>query len=137
MANLTGRTGIIGLGTDLVEIDRFRTVLERTPSLIERLFTPEEQRYASLRRDPVERFAVRFAAKEAVLKSLGSGIGSMRFRDIEVSRAQSGEPSLVLHGNAKTIASERGVIAWKLSLSHTASLAQAVVLALGPDECAW
>lgn len=118
----------------MVEIERFRVVLQRTPSLIDRLFTPSEQGYARLRRDPVERFAARFAAKEAVLKSLGLGIGAMRFRDIEVARAESGEPSIVLHGIAAETALDRGVVGWKLSLTHTVTVAQAVVLACGVES---
>lgn len=125
------QVGIVGLGTDLVEIGRFRRVLERTPGMVDRLFTPAERRYSTLRADPTERFAARFAAKEAVLKSLGLGIGAMRFRDIEVARAESGEPSIVLHGSAAVTAHDRGVVDWKLSISHTDHLAQAVVIACG------
>jgi holo-[acyl-carrier protein] synthase len=122
---------VIGIGADLVELDRFRVTLERTPSIVDRLFTPGEQAYALRRGDPVERFAVRFAAKEAVLKAMGLGIGGMAFRDIEVLRAESGEPSLLLHGQAAELAAGRGVERWLLTLTHTDHLAQAIVMALG------
>lgn len=125
---------MIGIGVDLVELDRFRETLERTPSIIDRLFTPAEQAYATKRRDPVERFAVRFAAKEAVLKALGLGIGQVAFRDIEVVRAESGEPSVVLHGAAADLAGGRGVRRWLLTLTHTDRMAQAIAVALGDDH---
>jgi holo-[acyl-carrier protein] synthase len=124
---------IVGVGTDLVDLDRFRLVLHRTPSIVDRLFTDAEQRYARGRRDPTERFGARFAAKEAVLKALGLGLGSVGFREIEVVRAESGEPSLVLHGRAARAADERGVGRWLLSLSHTAGIAHAIVMALPRD----
>jgi holo-[acyl-carrier protein] synthase len=122
---------MIGIGTDLVDLHRFRAVLERTPSIVDRLFTAGEQDYAARRDDPTERFGVRFAAKEAVMKAMGLGIGGARFVDIEVVRAESGEPSVRLHGSAATAAAERGVQSWLLTLSHTDHLAQAIAVALG------
>ena len=121
---------MIGIGTDLVELDRFRLVLSRTPGIVTRLFTDDERSYAELRRDPTERFAARFAAKEAVLKAMGAGIGECAFREIEVVRAESGAPSVVLHGRAATLAASRGVGEWRLTMTHTASLAQAIAVAL-------
>ena len=91
---------VVGIGTDLVDLDRFRQVLARTPSIVDRLFTESEQAYAKERRDPTEPLGVRFAAKEAALKALGLGLGSVGFREIEVIRAESGAPSLLLHGGA-------------------------------------
>lgn len=122
---------VIGIGNDLVDLDRFRTVLERTPTIIERVFTEDEQRYALLRQDPTERFGARFAAKEATMKALGVGLGEVVMRDIEVVRAESGAPSLLLHGSAAAMAAERGVQRWMITISHTDHLAQAVVVALG------
>ena len=75
--------------------------------------------------------AARFGAKEAAMKALGAGLGAFRFREVEVVRAESGAPSLALHGAAAALAAERGVTAWQLSLTHTDSTAMAVVLALG------
>ena len=121
---------MIGIGTDLVELDRFRRTLQRTPSIIDRLFTDDERTYAELRRDPTERLAARFAAKEAVLKAMGAGIGECRFRDIEVVRAESGAPSVRLHGGAAGLAAGKGVGSWLLTLTHTESLAQAIAVAL-------
>jgi holo-[acyl-carrier protein] synthase len=124
--------GIRGLGTDLVEIERFRLALRRRASLSERLFTDAEQAYAFGHHDPVQRLAVRFGAKEAVMKALGAGLGAFAFREVEVVRDDdSGAPALALHGAAAALADERGVRAWHLSLTHTETTAMAVVLALG------
>ncbi len=121
---------VIGVGTDLVDLDRFRRVLGRTPTIVDRLFTEGEQAYARQRRDPTEPLGARFAAKEAVLKALGLGLGSVAFREIEVVRAESGAPSVLLHGGAADVAFARGVGHWMVSLSHTSHLAQAVALAV-------
>ncbi len=91
---------MIGIGTDLVDLDRFRLVIERTPTIVDRLFTDGERAYACLRRDPTERLGARFAAKEATMKALGVGLGEVDFRDIEVIRLESGAPVLAVHGRA-------------------------------------
>ena len=91
---------LIGIGTDLVDLDRFRTVLGRTPRIVQRLFTEGEQAYACGRRDPTERLGARFAAKEAAMKALGVGLGEVDFRDVEVVRLESGAPVLAVHGRA-------------------------------------
>jgi holo-[acyl-carrier protein] synthase len=124
-----GVGGVVGVGVDLCEVERMRRTLARTPGFADRVYTEAEQDYCRRRRDPAERFAARFAAKEAVLKALGAGIGSCSLRDIEVVRAESGAPSLVLHGRAAALAADRGVTAWHLSLTHTATLAEAIAIA--------
>ena len=121
---------MIGIGVDLVDVDRFRDSLARTPSLRDRLFRPEERAYADAHVDPAGRYAVRFAAKEATLKALGLGLGGMALHDIEVVRDGLGPPSLVLHGQAAEVAAEAGVTRWLVTLSHTDHLAQATVVAL-------
>lgn len=122
---------MIGIGVDLVDIDRFRTVLARTPSLAARLFTDDERAYADRQTDPTPRLAARFAAKEATLKCLGLGLGGMRLVEIEVVRDDAtGRPDLRLHGRAAEVAAAHGVREWRLSLSHTDALAQATVVAL-------
>ena len=120
-----------GVGVDAVEVERFRAVLERRPALAARVFTEAERAYAARVADPGPRLAVRFAAKEAVLKALGVGIGAAPFRDVEVVRADSGRPELVLGGAAADLALARGVTRWHLSLTHTASVAVATVVAEG------
>ena len=122
---------MIGIGVDLVEIERFRKVLDRTPGIVDRCFTADETAYSRRRNDPTERFAVRFAAKEAVMKALGVGIGDVRWRDIEVARAESGRPSIVLHGTAAALAESMGVAEWKITMTHTDSMAEAIAVALG------
>jgi len=121
---------LIGVGLDAVDLDRFRASLARTPALEQRLFTEAERAYAQRRADPTERLAARFAAKEAVLKALGHGIGACAFRDIEVVRADGGQPALLLHRSAGDLAARHGVVAWQLSLTHTATVAQAIAIAL-------
>ncbi|MGH9183449.1 MAG: holo-ACP synthase [Acidimicrobiales bacterium] len=121
---------MIGVGTDLVELDRFRLALDRTPGLADRLFSEAERAYAARRRDPTERLAARFAAKEAVLKAMGVGLWRCPLRDIEVVRAPSGAPSVRLHGKAAALAAELGVSQWRLTITHTARVAQAIAVAL-------
>jgi holo-[acyl-carrier protein] synthase len=123
-------SSVVGVGVDLCEVDRMRRTLARTPGFADRVFTADEQAYCRRARDPAERFAARFAAKEAVLKALSAGLGACPFRDIEVVRASSGAPAVVLHGAAATLAADRGVAGWHVSLSHTRTMAEAVALAL-------
>ncbi|HEX6311091.1 MAG TPA: holo-ACP synthase [Acidimicrobiia bacterium] len=126
------RTGVVvGLGTDLVEIERFRLAMARRAKLGERLFSDDERAYAERHRDPAPRLAARFAAKEAVMKALGVGLGAFKLRDVEVARQESGAPGLVLRGGATALAARRGVTGWHLSLTHTDSMAMAVAIALG------
>ena len=122
---------MLGLGTDLVEVDRFRRALARRSGFAERLFSDDERRYASEQRDPAPTLAARFGAKEAVMKAMGVGLWEFKLRDVEVVRAEDGEPSLVLHGRAAAIAGERGVQGWHLSLTHTRDTAMAVAIAMG------
>ena len=121
---------MIGIGIDAVEIERFRVVLGRTPGVAGRLFTDAEQAYGRQARDPVPRLAARFAAKEAAMKALGVGIGAFRFRDVEVVKEPSGAPSLKLTGAAAELARRLGVQALKLSITHSVTMAEAVVAAL-------
>lgn len=121
---------LVGIGMDVVEIDRFRVVLDRTPGIRDRLFRPDERAYADAKRDPVERYAVRFAAKEAVMKALGCGLGDIAMFDIEVVRADSGAPSVLLHGKAQAVAAGKGITRWFLTLTHSERTAQAIAVAL-------
>ena len=120
---------MVGIGIDAVEVDRFRRVLGRRPGLAGRLFTDGE-RAGTAGRDPVPRLAARFAAKEAAMKALGVGLGAFAFHDVEVVSLSSGAPSLVVSGRAAALAADRGVAGWRVSLTHTDSVAEAVVVAL-------
>jgi phosphopantetheine--protein transferase-like protein len=127
---------ILGLGTDLVEVARFRLAMDRRARLPERLFSDAEREYAFRQKDPVKSLAARFGAKEAVMKAMGVGLWKFKFRDVEVVRARSGAPSVKLHGRAAEMAAERGIGGWQLSLTHTETTAMAVVLALGSTVAA-
>ncbi len=121
---------ITGLGVDIVEIDRMRAALKRHPRIKERLFSEEEQAYCDERNKPEIHYAMRFAAKEAVLKALGTGFTGMRFKDVEVFRDEFGRPSPRLKGRAAEVAEERGVLEMHLSLSFTHSTAVASAVAI-------
>lgn len=120
---------IVGIGIDLVDIERFRTSLERTPSMRTRLFTEPELAYVAPKADPVPSLAARFAAREAVMKSLGVGLGAFGFHEVWVERAESGAPHLVVTGRARSLADDAGVRVWHLSLTHSAATAGAYVVA--------
>lgn len=121
---------ITGLGVDIVEIDRMRAALERHPRLRERIFSADERAYCEGRNKPEIHYAMRFAAKEAVLKALGTGFTGMRFTDVEVLRDDRGRPVPHLKGRAAEVAAEFGVVEMHLSLSftHTTAVASAVAI---------
>ena len=121
---------IVGVGTDVVEIDRFAAALERRPRLAERCFTPAEAAYCHSRRFPPQHFAARFAAKEAVGKALG--IGMTRWREVEVVRGR-GAPSIALHGRYAARAAQLGVERVHVSLTHGRDSATAKATAESRD----
>ncbi len=131
MADVPAGTGVVGVGIDAVDLDRFRAVLDRRPRLAVRLFTDGERAYAAAAPDPVPRLATRFAAKEAVMKALGVGLWSFRMTDVEVTRDGLEAPALVLRGAAARLAADRGATGWLLSLTHTDTVALALVVAAG------
>jgi len=120
---------IVGVGIDLVDIDRFRTSLKRTPSMRARLFTPAELDDVAAQADDVPSLAARFAAREAVMKSLGRGLGAFGFHDVWVERLDSGAPLLHVTGPALALADDARVTHWHLSLTHSDSTAAAHVVA--------
>jgi len=121
---------VAGLGVDIVEIDRMRDALKRRPKMRERLFSEAERAYCDDRNRPEIHYAMRFAAKEAVLKALGTGFSGMRFTDVEVMRDDRGRPMPILHGRAAEIAEERRVVEMHLSLSFTHATAVASAVAI-------
>ena len=125
---------ITGLGVDIVEIDRMRAAMERRPAIKERLFSAEERAYCDARSRPEVHYALRFAAKEAVLKALGTGFSGMRFTDVEVVREQSGRPVPRLSGRAAERAEELGIVEMHLSLSFTHNNAVASAVAITEDS---
>ncbi|HEV3366857.1 MAG TPA: holo-ACP synthase [Acidimicrobiales bacterium] len=122
---------VVGIGIDVVDVGRFRRMLDRRAHLADRLFTDGEQVYARAAGDAVPRMSTRFAAKEATMKALGVGLGAFRFADVEVVRSGLDAPGLVLHGAAQALARRAGVVRWHLSLSHTDEVAMAIVVAVG------
>ncbi|MBP5313761.1 MAG: holo-ACP synthase [Eggerthellaceae bacterium] len=130
-------TDTVGLGVDIVEIDRMKAIIERTPSFVEKVFSEEERAYCSSRQNPAAHFASRFAAKEAVVKALGIGFSEgVGVRDIEVKLTSKGRPYPVLTGKAKQIATDMGVLETHLSLSYSRSEAVACALIVTRDSLA-
>ena len=121
---------IVGLGVDITEVDRIEAAIERRGRpFLERLFTPAEITYCETHRHRAERFAGRFAAKEAAMKALGTGwTRGVRWVDIEVVREPGGKPKLKLSGESRSIADCLGVKNVALTITHTGNTALAVVV---------
>jgi len=117
----------LSAGIDLLEIERLQRAVSRYGErFLQRIFTNQERTDVQ---DNLASLAARFAAKEAAAKALGCGIGEVSWQEIEICRGPSGEPLLQLHGRAQALANERQLRHWAVSLSHTRSLATAVVIA--------
>lgn len=127
--------GQVGLGIDIVDIARMRKILSRTPSFKTKVFSEEEQAYCDSTNSPETHYATRFAAKEAVLKALGTGFSQgIGVRDIEVRRNVKGQPRVVLSGKAAQVAAEMGVRSMPISLSFTHTEAVACAMAITQDS---
>jgi holo-[acyl-carrier protein] synthase len=113
---------IVGIGVDIVDLERFAKSLARTPHLGDRLFTDRERQAA------VETVAATFAAKEAVAKVLGAP-GGLGWHDVEVCRDESGRPTLAVTGSVAAAAATNGITRWHVSLSHDGGNAIAMVIA--------
>ncbi len=120
---------MIGIGIDAVDLARFRAVVARRPDVLARLFTPAEQAELAPRADPLPGLAARFAVKEAAMKALGVGLGSVAFCELEVVGGSGKPPGLRVTGRAADRAVLLGVTSWHLSLTHSDSVAAAVVVA--------
>lgn len=122
---------VIGIGTDIIEIDRIqRSVGRYGEAFLRRVFTPGEIAYCQARKNSAESFAARFAAKEAGAKALGTGISrGVNWREFEVRRAPGQRPELHLSGRASEIAAALGIRRLALSLTHSRTEAMAVVIA--------
>jgi holo-[acyl-carrier protein] synthase len=121
---------IVGLGIDLAEVDRIRAAIERYGRrFIERIYTEKEIAYVERKANKYERYAARFAAKEAGMKAVGTGWKrGVRWRDFEVTNLPSGRPTLQLHGHAARFAEQLGVRNIALSITHTAAEGMAIVI---------
>ncbi|RUO31963.1 holo-ACP synthase [Aliidiomarina sedimenti] len=119
---------VLGIGTDIVSIERIAGLLQRNPAFAERVLTPTERATFAQHSQPVAFLAKRWAAKEATAKALGTGIGQVSFQHIEVTRLPSGQPQLQLHGAAQAQATALGATQFHLSLSDEREFAIAYVV---------
>jgi holo-[acyl-carrier protein] synthase len=121
---------IAGIGTDLAEVDRIREAIQRHGQrFIERIYTAKEIAYVESKANRFERYAARFAAKEAGMKAIGTGWRrGVRWQDFEVANLPSGRPTLLLHGVAAAVAEQMSVRSISLSITHTAMQAMAIVI---------
>jgi holo-[acyl-carrier protein] synthase len=121
---------ILGLGIDIIEVARIRNSHERFGErFLQRILRPAEIAYCLSYRDPAPFLAARFAAKEAISKAFGTGIGQhLSWQDMEVARKDSGEPFVILHENSQTLLQKRGAKQILISISHTQNYAAVVAI---------
>jgi len=121
---------IAGIGIDVAEVDRIREAIERHGRrFIERIYTPAEIAYVERKANRFERYAARFAAKEAGMKAIGTGWKrGVRWQDFEVTNLPSGRPTMHFHGVAGRIAADLGIRNVAISITHTASEGVAIVI---------
>ena len=125
---------IVGHGIDIVSVARIARMLDdHDERFLERCFTPSEREYAMSQRRAPEHLAARFAAKEAILKALGTGLtNGIQWTDVEIVRSATGRPEARLHAGALRIAQELGIGEWRLSMSHSDDAAVASAIAITP-----
>ncbi|MEM7479110.1 MAG: holo-ACP synthase [Planctomycetota bacterium] len=123
---------VIGIGTDIIECDRISQMLEKHgDTFLKRVYTPEEIEYCQGRKSANQHYAGRWAAKEAVLKALGTGWAhGIQWTDVEVINQQGGKPNIVLSGKAKEISLEQGIEEMMISISHCKEYATAYATAV-------
>lgn len=126
---------LVGVGTDIVEIERVEQMLEKHGDFYRRrVFTPNEEEYCSKGRKSAERYAARWAVKEAVMKALGTGwTKEVNWTEIETTHDAAGKPVLTLLGSAKAYAETLGISEWQITLSHCDRYAVAFAVAVGRD----
>jgi holo-[acyl-carrier protein] synthase len=120
---------ILGIGTDILEVERMKQKLKKQPSFIDGIFTDNEIKYCNQFKNKAERFSARYAAKEALLKAFGTGWrDGVTFKDIDIINDELGKPEIKLSGVAKQIANKLKVTSIHISMSHTKELANAFVI---------
>ena len=122
---------ITGIGTDLIEIVRIQRAIEKNPHFMERVYTANEIAYCRRKKNAWQSFAARFAAKEAVSKAFGTGIGPVGLMEIEILNTENGQPKVVLHGKALQLAADRNIQRVHISLSHSEAYAMATAVLEG------
>ncbi len=124
---------ILGHGVDVIECPRLKKMLDHHGDrLLQRVFTPHEQAYCQQHKERMQHLAGRFAAKEAVLKALGTGMrGQMKWTDVQIANNDLGKPEIVLSGESAAVAARMGVTRVLISISHTREHAVASAIALG------
>ncbi len=123
---------IVGVGVDLADIDRVERVLEKYPKFAHRCFTDHEREYAFRFAKPARRLAARFAGKEAVMKSMGTGWRRVRWKDVEITGG--GKPTVKMTGTAATRARMLGVTHVEVSITHTDTQAMVFAIAVAGDD---
>jgi holo-[acyl-carrier protein] synthase len=120
---------IYGIGTDIIEVSRIKTVMERDIGFRDKIFTPGEIAYCETKRYKFENYSARFSAKEAFLKAIGTGWRfGIRFADIEIFHDELGKPHIKAHGKAEELLNEYQITHMHVSLSHLKEMATAVVI---------
>ena len=120
---------IYGTGTDIIEVSRIKSVMERDIGFREKIFTPGEIAYCETKKHKYENYAARFSAKEAFLKAIGTGWRfGIRFADIDVYHDEYGKPLIKLTGKAEQLAKDEGISKIHVSLSHLKEMATAIVI---------
>lgn len=122
---------VIGIGVDVVDIDRFERALERTPALVTRLFGPDDVDGLGQGRARAQSLAARFAAKEATLKAVGGHVAGFSWQDIQLRRSPGHAPILEISGGVARRSGELGITDWQVSISHDGPVAVAFVVASG------
>jgi holo-[acyl-carrier protein] synthase len=132
---LTGELDMIfGIGTDIVEVERVQNAVVRNPKILDRLFTQAELSYFEKRNMKAQHIAGGFAAKEAILKALGTGLSGLSWKDVEVLRHGSGKPMVKLYGKAKEYAAGNNIGCVLISISHSQDYAMAMAVAELTEE---
>ncbi len=135
--SMTVASDSVGLGVDIVEIERMARIIERSPAFTEKVYSAAERAYCDGHAHPEVHYATRFAAKEAVLKALGTGFSEgISWLDVEVRRTSKGRPYVVLTGRAREVAREMGVREIPISLSYTHTDAVACAMAITDESVA-
>lgn len=125
---------IIGVGTDIIEVERIKKAIERNDKFLSKIFTPIEQEYFDSKNSNVTSIAGTFAVKEAVSKVFGTGIRAFKWTDIEVRRNTLGKPTVVLYNGAKALADSLDITEIMVSISHCERYAVAYCIGVNQPE---